>query len=637
MYSIMILIAAVLALQCCCSLIYLIRLKRTITRDDTRSKIIVMVPCYNEGNKELRKTIDSVMDTSYPDDNKVLLVVADGNITGKGERISTPETLSRILGYKMSPKDKSYKCKSIGHLTENRAKLYYGTYKDCGKDLKYIVIVKCGLASEKGSPRAGNRGKRDSQLLFSGLLNRFHHGRKLNDLDNAIKNALDHLQLPLDEVRYLMAIDADTRIDRESISHMTYSMNKNDRILALCGETKVDNKAQSWVTMIQVFEYYTNHHMKKAFESVFGCVTCLPGCFTMYRLFSDDGRPLLSCDDVYQRYATNDVNTLHEKNLYHLGEDRMLTTLLLRYFPDMKLSFVPEAYCYTIVPHTFSVLLSQRRRWINSTFHNMLELVRVNTMCGVCCLSMKTVVVLDLVATLILPASLIYVGYIVYITFWMGEPLSLLMLVVWGIVVGVQVVVFLLRSRWDYWWWFFIFVLVGVPVFYFILPIYSFWHMDDFSWGATRQVSAQAPTGASPKSEDDTVNSDRDSPKGVEVTGDPGTTRVQIVDDAARTTRRSEPARATGRSTNHVQSLPAKINQSRGAASNLHASVPVDVDGDIGKHYGVPSSTAIDVDAVSVDDFSCEASAASKITFDPNKYRDAEEARRIRRMRRGQC
>jgi chitin synthase len=201
----------------------------------------------------------------------------------------------------------------------------------------------------------------------------------------------------------------------------------------------------------------------------------------VYRLFSDDGRPLLSCDDVYQRYATNNVKSLHEKNLYHLGEDRMLTTLLLRYFPDMKLSFVPEASCYTIVPHTFSVLLSQRRRWINSTFHNMLELLRVNTMCGVCCFSMKSIVLLDLVATLILPASLIYVGYIVYITVWVGEPLSLLMMVVWGIVIGVQVVVFLLRSRWDYWWWFIIFVLAGVPVFYFILPLYSFWHMDDVS------------------------------------------------------------------------------------------------------------------------------------------------------------
>ena len=61
MYAIMIAIASVLGVQCMCSLVYLVRLKRTITRDDTRTKIIVMVPCYNEGNKELRKTIDSVM------------------------------------------------------------------------------------------------------------------------------------------------------------------------------------------------------------------------------------------------------------------------------------------------------------------------------------------------------------------------------------------------------------------------------------------------------------------------------------------------------------------------------------------------------------------------------------------------
>ena len=465
-------------------------------------------------------------------------------------------------------------------------------------------MVKCGVSSEKGSARAGNRGKRDSQLLFTGLLNRFHHGRDLNGLDEVIKNALDHLQLPLEEVKYLMAIDADTRVDRDSLSHMAYSMNKNDRILALCGETKVDNKSQSWVTMIQVFEYYTNHHMKKAFESVFGCVTCLPGCFTMYRLFSDDGRPLLSCDDVYQRYATNNVKTLHDKNLYHLGEDRMLTTLLLRYFPDMKLSFVPEASCYTIVPHTFSVLLSQRRRWINSTFHNMLELIRVKTLCGVCCLSMKSIVILDLIATLILPASLIYIGYIVYITIWMKEPLSMLMLVVWGIVIGVQVVVFLLRSRWDYWWWFIVFMIAGVPVFYFILPLYSFWHMDDFSWGTTRQVS-KSPNLKS-KSRDETVRSDSESPKGFEVVD----SQVVDADEHDRAMRRA----AGSRKGKHNKSAPAAGGTLK-LKPKLHSSVP------------------IDLDLASPD----ELSDTSNTLYDPSKYRDGDEAKKARRMRRGEC
>ena len=55
-------------------------------------------------------------------------------------------------------------------------------------------------------------------------------------------------------------------------------------IMGLCGETKIDNKWESWVSMIQVFEYYISHHFTKAFESVFGGVTCLPGCFSMYRI-----------------------------------------------------------------------------------------------------------------------------------------------------------------------------------------------------------------------------------------------------------------------------------------------------------------------------------------------------------------
>jgi hypothetical protein len=78
----------------------------------------------NHTNNKLN--VHSVMDTSYPDDNKLLLVIADGNITGKGERCSTPETLAKILGYTMNPNDKVYSCASIGELTENRAKLQYG-------------------------------------------------------------------------------------------------------------------------------------------------------------------------------------------------------------------------------------------------------------------------------------------------------------------------------------------------------------------------------------------------------------------------------------------------------------------------------------------------------------------------------
>ena len=499
MYVMLILVALLMVIQFLASMIYICPRNRTYTEEDVMSPVMIMVPCYNEGDNELRKTIKSVLNTSYPDENKVLFMVADGLVTGNGEDMSTPEHLANILGFDIDDFEDDtfeYDCIGVVH-TKNRARVYHGILQKGHKFLKYIAVVKCGLPEEATtSAKPGNRGKRDSQLITIGYFNRIHYGRELTELDSAVQRAMVDLNLQADMVRFLMAIDADTRVDTMSITHMVYGMDKKEKVLALCGETKVDNKASSWVTMIQVFEYYNSHHLKKAFEAAFGCVTCLPGCFTMYRIIADDGTPLLPGDGVLWEYSRNDVETLHEKNLYHLGEDRMLTTLLLKYYPDRSLTFIPEATCWTIVPHTFKILLSQRRRWINSTVHNMFELLKVNTMCGVCCASMKVVVFIDLIATMILPASYCYAMYLLFLVFFEDLPVSTVLLILYAIIMGVQVVVFILRSRWEYIWWFFIYFTIGLPVFYLILPTYSFWNMDDFSWGKTRSVGGSAANNA---------------------------------------------------------------------------------------------------------------------------------------------
>jgi len=519
MYFLLSFVAAIMIAQMICSLMYVAKGTRTYSDEDTQDQVIVMVPCYNEGGSELIKTIDSVLGTTYPEENKVVFIIADGVVTGAGQELSTPENLAEILGFEMDPgNDEEYDYNSIGLLTSNKARVYHGYYEVEDKCLKYLVVVKSGLPMEQAaSAKPGNRGKRDSQLVIMGYFNRIYHGRELNELDAAIEDALIDLNMQSDDMRLMMTIDADTRVDELSITHMVYHMNQDDKVLALCGETKVDNKWQTWVTMMQVFEYYNNHHMKKAFESAFGCVTCLPGCFTMYRILNDDGKPLLADDHVYSEYLRNDIDSLHEQNLFHLGEDRMLTTLLLHFFSGMYLTYVPEAQCWTIVPHTMRILMSQRRRWINSTYHNLLELTKVKTMCGVCCCSMKTVVYLDLVACMILPASTVYAVYLIVLVVLGKTQFSLLLLVLYGLLIGVQIVVFLVRSRYDFFFWFIYFTIIGVPVFYFVLPLYAFWHMDDFSWGETRKVAAMqksfnnpAPPAVEKEVEDDySTGSDR--------------------------------------------------------------------------------------------------------------------------------
>ncbi len=153
--------------------------------------------------------------------------------------------------------------------------------------------------------------------------------------------------------------------------------------------------------------------MAKAFESLFGSVTCLPGCFTLYRIrTTDTHKPLLISNQMIHDYSENRVDTLHMKNLLHLGEDRYLTTLLLKHFPLFKTQFVRDAHAYTVAPDDWKVLLSQRRRWINSTVHNLGELVFLDQLCGFCCFSMRFVVMIDLLSTLTQPVTVAYVSSI---------------------------------------------------------------------------------------------------------------------------------------------------------------------------------------------------------------------------------
>lgn len=188
----------------------------------------------------------------------------------------------------------------------------------------------------------------------------------------------------------------------DALNRLVASAADDSSIIGICGETKLDNEEGSWWTMIQVYEYYISHHLAKAFESLFGSVTCLPGCFSLYRIrTADKGRPIIISNRIIDDYAEGNVDTLHKKNLFSLGEDRYLTTLLTKHFPTYKLKFTPDAIAHTIAPESWSVLLSQRRRWINSTVHNLCELVTLPDLCGICCFSMRFIVFIDLIGTIV--------------------------------------------------------------------------------------------------------------------------------------------------------------------------------------------------------------------------------------------
>ncbi|KAF9356589.1 hypothetical protein BGX26_005048, partial [Mortierella sp. AD094] len=458
---------------------------------------VMLVTCYSEGENSIRTTMDSLANTSYSTKHKLMMVICDGIVIGQGNKESTPDIVVNMLDIAPgceNPKACSYLAIADGEKQHNMAKVYAGHYVYKKKRVPTVVIVKCGNPLEKNGSKPGNRGKRDSQLILMTFFQRVLFADRFTELDFELFNKIHRLtNIWPDQFELCMMVDADTMVKGDSLSYMVTAMQNDHTIMGLCGETKIANKTASWVSAIQVFEYYISHHLGKAFESVFGGVTCLPGCFCMYRIKApkfDSWVPILANPEVIQEYNQNIVSTLHQKNLLLLGEDRYLTTLMLRTFPKRQMVFVPQALCKTVAPDTFSVLLSQRRRWINSTIHNLLELVLVTDLCGIAFLSMQFVVLLELIGTVVLPAAIIMtIGMIVASV--VNNEISIIPLVMIIVIIGLPAVLIVLTTRkWIYVLYMLIY-LFSTPIWNFVLPLYSFWHFDDFSWGETRKVANQ--------------------------------------------------------------------------------------------------------------------------------------------------
>ncbi|KAK5963899.1 uncharacterized protein PWA37_004237 [Arxiozyma heterogenica] len=468
--------------------------------------IICFVTCYSEDEDGIRVTLDSISTSDYPNSHKLLFIVCDGLIKGSGSNMYTSDIiLSMMNDYVRLPESveaSSYISIASGSKQHNMGKVYAGFYnyndltvpREKQQRVPIILVVKCGTPLEQLGSKAGNRGKRDSQVILMSFLKKILLNDRMTDLEYMLlKNIWQLTGLMADQYEAVLMVDADTKIFPDSLTHMAAQLVKDPLIMGLCGETKIANKTESWVTAIQVFEYYISHHQIKAFESVFGSVTCLPGCFSIYRIKSPKGNngkwvPILVNPEIVERYSDNDTRSLHKKNLLLLGEDRYLSSLMLKTFPKRKQIFVNKAACKTIVPSEFGILLSQRRRWINSTIHNLFELVLVQNLCGTFFFSMQFVVIIELIGTLVLPLAICLTGYLIFFSIF-SSPTPVLALVLLAVILGLPgILVVVTSTKWIYIIWMLIYLL-ALPIWNLVLPSYAYWKFDDFSWGKTRAIA----------------------------------------------------------------------------------------------------------------------------------------------------
>jgi chitin synthase len=454
--------------------------------------IICQVPAYTEDEESLRRAIDSAARMRYDDKRKLLVVICDGMIIGQGNDRPTPRIVLDILGVSeaVDPEPLSFESLGEGMKQHNMGKVYSGLYEVQGHIVPFLVVVKVGKPSEVSRP--GNRGKRDSQMVIMRFLNRVHYNYPMSPLELEMHHQIRNI-IGVNPTFYefMLQIDADTVVAPDSATRMVAAFLHDTRLIGVCGETALTNAKSSFTTMIQVYEYYISHNLTKAFESLFGSVTCLPGCFSMYRIrAAETGKPLFVSREIIDDYSVVRVDTLHMKNLLHLGEDRYLTTLLLKHHFKYKTKYLFTAHAWTIAPDSWNVFMSQRRRWINSTVHNLMELIPLQQLCGFCCFSMRFVIFIDLLSTIVQPVTVAYIAYLIVLISLNASVVPLTAFILLGAIYGLQAIIFILRRKWEMIGWMIIYIL-AMPVFSLGLPLYAFWHMDDFTWGNTRVVTGE--------------------------------------------------------------------------------------------------------------------------------------------------
>lgn len=225
---------------------------------------ICLVTAYSESFEGLRTTLDSLATTDYPNSHKILLVIADGIVKGEDSELSTPDICLSLMKDLIVPAEDveghSYVAIADGHKRHNMAKVYAGWYdydnstveRSKQQRVPMILVAKCGSPLETDAAKPGNRGKRDSQMVLMAFLQKVMFDERMTMFEYEFFNAIWRTSgVPPDKFEIILMVDADTKVFPDVLSRMVSCMVEDPEIMGLCGETKVANKSQTWVTMIQ--------------------------------------------------------------------------------------------------------------------------------------------------------------------------------------------------------------------------------------------------------------------------------------------------------------------------------------------------------------------------------------------------
>ncbi len=254
-------------------------------------------------------------------------------------------------------------------LTRFILSLFYKPHRDAGIEPRIAIVapgfneedaVRASLTSllavdypeDKLEIVAINDGSTDNTLEEMNKARGDSKGRikVINFAENRGKRAAMAAGIRTTNAEIVVVVDSDSMLDRDSLRTIVQPF-ADQRIGAVSGHTDVANADENWLSKMQAVRYYIAFRVMKAAESVFGCVTCCPGCFSAYRR-----EAIMPKLDWWENQRFLGVPST-------FGDDRSLTNCVLR---DWRVTYQHTAHAVTIVPTGFYKFLRQQARWKRS-------------------------------------------------------------------------------------------------------------------------------------------------------------------------------------------------------------------------------------------------------------------------------
>ena len=316
--------------------------------------MVLLLPCYNETPEECRKSLDSlVAQTGISEHKKAIIIVVDGQASGPGMKKTTAEYLLEDILTGLSVRQLIPAAYTSWDHTEMDVIVQQGSYGG----IPYLCIVK-----------ESNRGKRDGLILIRSFLYNFNIRSTRPAVIQSPFFFGTMVTFLTDRAGFsncdiLIGMDGDTYFEPACIFELIKESHYLNTV-GVCGFVAVDFKNKPWSpwSLYQCTEYTIAQCLRRLHQSVATHkVSCLPGCCQLLKVCKT------TCGDHIMLdlfgYHPNANDNLIKQIRATASEDRNHVCLMLSTFSKAQTRQALRARAYTDVPHTFSVFLSQRRRW----------------------------------------------------------------------------------------------------------------------------------------------------------------------------------------------------------------------------------------------------------------------------------